>query len=96
VEGIDVIFIGPGDLSVSLDAMGPENAGRLNAAITTIVDVSQKAGKVTGMFRLSPDDVNDWRGLGVSFFVVASDTMFLAAGAAATVAAFKNRVEESQ
>jgi 4-hydroxy-2-oxoheptanedioate aldolase len=96
VDGIDVIFIGPGDLSVSLDAMGPENAARLNAAITTIVEVSQKAGKVTGMFRLSPDDVNDWRGLGVSFFVVASDTMFLAAGAAATVAAFKSRVGESQ
>lgn len=92
VEGIDVIFIGPGDLSVSLNAMGPENAERLNQAIATIVATSEKAGKTTGMFRLSADDVNDWRGLGVSFFIVASDTMFLAAGAQGTVSAFKARM----
>lgn len=89
VDGIDVIFIGPGDLSVSLNAMGPEHAERLNQAITTIVTTSQKAGKVTGIFRLSTNDINDWRGLGVSFFVVASDTMFLAAGAQAIVNAFQ-------
>ncbi|WAH60661.1 aldolase/citrate lyase family protein [Pseudomonas silvicola] len=96
VEGIDVIFIGPGDLSVSLNAMGPENAARLNQAITTIIEVSERAGKVTGMFRMSADDVNDWRGFGVSFFVVASDTMFLAAGAQATVNAFKARLGEGK
>ena len=95
VQGIDVIFIGPGDLSVSLNAMGPENAERLNQAITDIVTTSEKAGKVTGMFRLSADDVNDWRGLGVSFFVVASDTMFLAAGAQQTVNAFKAKIGEN-
>lgn len=94
VEGVDVIFIGPGDLSVSLNAMGPEDAARLNSAITTIIEVSEKAGKVTGMFRMSADDVNQWRELGVSFFVLASDTMFLAAGGHATVNAFKARLEE--
>jgi len=94
VDGIDVIFIGPGDLSVSLDAMGPDDAQRLNDAILEIVTVSRKAGKVVGIFRPSADDVGRWQQHGVSFFILGSDTLFLAAGAQAAVAAFKTAVEE--
>ncbi len=31
VDGVDVIFVGPGDLSVSIDAIGPKGADKLNA-----------------------------------------------------------------
>ena len=34
-EGVDVVFVGPGDLSVSIDAIGPAGADRLAQAIET-------------------------------------------------------------
>ncbi len=44
VEGVDVIFIGPGDLSVSINAMGPAGADKLNAAIEKITARLQERG----------------------------------------------------
>ncbi|WP_117194748.1 HpcH/HpaI aldolase family protein [Rhizobium terrae] len=90
VEGVDVIFIGPGDLSVSINAMGPPGAEKLNAAIITIADAARKAGKAVGIFRPSADDVGRWAGVGITFFMLASDTMFLGASLAAGVAAAHN------
>jgi 4-hydroxy-2-oxoheptanedioate aldolase len=87
VEGVDLIFIGPGDLSVSIDAMGPANAGKLNAAIETIASAARKAGKRVGIFRPSADDIGRWMQSGISFHILASDTMFLGASLAAGVAA---------
>lgn len=86
-EGVDIVFIGPGDLSVSIDAMGPAGAEKLNAAITTITNAARKAGKAVGIFRPSADDVGRWAEAGISFFMLASDTMFLGASLAAGVAA---------
>ncbi len=83
VEGVDVIFIGPGDLSVSIGAMGPAGADKLNAAITRIATAARTAGKAVGIFRPSADDVGQWSKAGISFFMLASDTMFLGASLAA-------------
>ncbi|MFT4000931.1 MAG: aldolase/citrate lyase family protein [Rhizobium sp.] len=83
VEGVDLIFIGPGDLSVSIDAMGPGGKERLDAAIGTIAQTALSAGRAVGIFRPSPDDVGTWAQAGISFFVLASDTMFLGAAMAA-------------
>jgi len=93
VEGVDLIFIGPGDLSVSIDAMGPANAGKLNAAIESIASVARKAGRRVGIFRPSPGDVDQWAKSGISFFILASDTMFLGAGAAAAVTAARDKAK---
>ncbi|MDE1995987.1 MAG: 4-hydroxy-2-oxovalerate aldolase, partial [Rhizobiaceae bacterium] len=74
VEGVDVIFIGPGDLSVSIDAMGPAGKDRLNAAIEIITKAALAAGRAVGIFRPSPDDVGTWSAAGISFYLLASDT----------------------
>jgi 4-hydroxy-2-oxoheptanedioate aldolase len=87
VSGVDVIFVGPGDLSVSLDAIGPAGADKLKQAIETIIVVTLGAKKVAGIFCATPGDVGKWAGTGASFFILASDTMFLGAGVAEGVAA---------
>ena len=87
VEGVDVIFIGPGDLSVSINAMGPAGADKLNAAIEKITSTARAAGKAVGIFRPSADDVGKWSAAGITFFMLASDTMFLGASLAAGAAA---------
>ncbi|TPL58854.1 HpcH/HpaI aldolase/citrate lyase family protein [Mesorhizobium sp. B2-4-2] len=83
VEGVDVIFVGPGDLSVSIDAIGPKGADKLAQAIRRIIDVTIAHGKTSGIFCAEPQDVARWAALGASFFILASDTMLLGAGAAA-------------
>ncbi|CLP65134.1 2-dehydro-3-deoxyglucarate aldolase [Mycobacterium tuberculosis] len=90
VEGVDVIFIGPGDLSVSINALGPEGAKKLEAAILTIAKAARAAGKAVGIFRPSPDDVGKWRDAEITFYLIASDTMFLGAGVASAVSAARS------
>lgn len=90
VEGVDVIFIGPGDLSVSLDAIGPKGAKKLDAAILKITKAARAAGKAVGIFRPSADDIGRWSEAGISFYLLASDTMFLGASLAAGVTVARN------
>ena len=86
-EGVDVVFVGPGDLSVSIDAIGPEHTDRLSRAIETIVASALAHGKAAGIFCTTPQAVGRWSAAGASFFILASDTMFLGAEAAARYAA---------
>ncbi|MDB5556541.1 MAG: 4-hydroxy-2-oxovalerate aldolase [Rhizobium sp.] len=92
VNGVDVIFIGPGDLSVSIGAMGPAGAKKLNAAIETIANAAIRAGRTSGIFRPSPDDIGIWMQSGIRFFILASDTMFLGASVAAGMEAARRKV----
>ena len=77
VEEIDLVFIGPGDLAVSLGVTGSEGRERLDGAILEVVDACRAAGKAVGMFRPDASDIGRWCEKGVSFFIIASDTMFL-------------------
>ena len=49
-DGVDVVFVGPGDLSVSIDAMGPAGAEKLGKAIETIIAAALAHGKIAGIF----------------------------------------------
>ena len=90
VEGVDVIFIGPGDLSVSIGALGPEGKEKLDGAIRSITETALAAGKSVGIFRPTTSDIAAWSASGISFYLLASDTMFLGAAAAENAAAARN------
>jgi len=90
VEGVDVIFIGPGDLSVSIDALGPEGKEKLDGAIRTITQTALAAGRCVGIFRPSTSDIATWFASGISFYLLASDTMFLGAAMAENAVAARN------
>lgn len=94
VEGVDLVFIGPGDLAVSMQAFGPGGTERLEAAMMKTISACRAAGKAVGLFRPSAADVPRWRAAGVSFFIVASDTMFLGAAAASLAAAVRPTAED--
>lgn len=83
VEGVDVIFIGPGDLSVSIGAFGPGGMEKLESAIRQIAAATRAAGRVCGIFRPTTDDIGKWSADGITFYLLGSDTMFLGAGLAA-------------
>jgi 4-hydroxy-2-oxoheptanedioate aldolase len=93
VDGVDVIFIGPGDLSVSIGALGPGGKDKLDEAIKAIGRIARAAGRTVGLFRPSTEDISNWSALGITFFVLASDTMFLGAAVATEVAAARERAD---
>jgi 4-hydroxy-2-oxoheptanedioate aldolase len=68
--------------------MGSAGAAKLDAAIIRITSAARKAGKAVGIFRPSADDVAKWSDAGITFYLIASDTMFLGASlsAGATIA----------
>lgn len=92
VDGVDLVFVGPGDLSVSIGALGPKGADKLGKAIEKIIKATLKAGKAAGIFCGRPEDADRWAKLGASFFILASDTMFLGGGVKAGMDAARDAV----
>jgi 2-keto-3-deoxy-L-rhamnonate aldolase RhmA len=85
VPGIDCLFIGRADLTVSIGAETPDDP-RVVAAVGRIVAAGKAAGVATGMFLPRTGDVAEWRAAGASLFLLQSDHDFLRAGAAALAA----------
>lgn len=79
VPGIDVVFIGPNDLSYSYGDRGRQTA-QVNAAIATVVAAAKKrsipVGRTTGT-----NDIKGHIQQGFQFFQASSELGFLAAGA---------------
>lgn len=86
IEGIDVFFIGPGDLSqdMGLPPAPPFGEPRPAAVVAKVAEAVQKicaAGKIAGTLA-TLDEIPHWREQGVQFFYVHSDP-FLRRGLAA-------------
>ena len=81
VDGIDALFIGRADLTISYGAETPDDAIVVDA-VDRIVAAGKAAGRTTGMFLGRVDDVPMWRDKGARLFLLQSDQDFLLAGAA--------------
>lgn len=75
VDGVDMIFVGPGDLAVSMGV--PMGSPEHSAAVTEILTEVGRAGKLSGLFSLTGDDLPRWRELGATFFLFSGDVSFL-------------------
>ena len=82
VEGIDALFVGRIDLTISLGCNSPDDP-RVVAAVEAIVAACRRAGRASGMFLSRAADVPEWREKGASLFLLASDHAFIRSGARA-------------
>lgn len=82
VDGIDALFVGRIDLTISLGCTSPDDP-RVVDAVERIVASCKQAGRPSGMFLSRAGDVNSWREKGCSLFLLASDHNFLRSGARA-------------
>lgn len=73
VDGVDILFIGPYDLSQSLGFPGQVNNPRVVDAMKIIVEKAKKAGKVIGCFVDTLDDLEMWRNLGLQYLSYSVD-----------------------
>ena len=88
VEGIDALFIGRADLTISYGAETPDDPVVI-AAVERICAAGKTAGRTVGMFLGRMSDVPLWREKGASLFVLHSDQDFLSQGAAGLAAAVR-------
>jgi 4-hydroxy-2-oxoheptanedioate aldolase len=92
VKGLDAIYVGPSDLSISLGyAPGGDKPDEwMMAALKKIVDAARRHKVQPGIHCGAPAYAKKMIEMGFTFVTVGGDTAFLRAGAIAAVAEMKN------
>lgn len=94
VEGIDIIFVGPYDLSSSLGIIGQINHPRVMECIQDICDRANAKGIKVGCFADNVHSAKKLREMGVKFLGYSCDTAIFHNAAAADVAEYLKGMEE--
>ncbi|WP_350029923.1 MULTISPECIES: aldolase/citrate lyase family protein [unclassified Caballeronia] len=79
VDGVDCLFVGRADLSVSMRTFDIEDAAVERATRATL-KAAVSARKAGGLFLGETASVPSWRAAGASFFVIGSDQSMMRAG----------------
>ena len=88
VDGVDVLFVGPGDLSTNMGSMGNPAATNVQQAITAVREAARAAGKASGILAPVRADAERYLADGFTMVAVGSDLGLLARGSDALVASF--------
>ncbi|RAZ90849.1 2-dehydro-3-deoxyglucarate aldolase [Mesorhizobium hawassense] len=88
VDGVDVLFVGPGDLSTNMGAMGNPGAKHVQDAISSVRNAAASAGKASGILAPVKADADRYLADGFTMVAVGSDLGLLARGSDALVASF--------
>ena len=87
LDGADVLFVGPTDLSHSMGMPGQIDRPEFVAALESVVAAATAAGKQAGILLRGPQDVERHLELGFRFIGIGSDLHFVRNSAADAVAA---------
>ena len=78
-EGVDVVFLGPSDLSVALGVPGQPKHPSVLETIEALTGKVVAAGKAAGTVARSPEDYRYWRERGVQLFLNSAGALLLGA-----------------
>lgn len=84
IEDVDMMFIGPADLSQSMGCAFP--SAELDAAIARIIEAGKRHGMAVGLFVGDAAQIPAWHEKGVTLFVCGSDQAMLRKAAAQAMA----------
>lgn len=93
-DGVDVLFVGPTDLSIALGVYGKPDHPKFIEALKATADAAAKEGKAAGILLKNPDEFKKYYDLGYRFIACGSDGGFVRDGACKTVESLK-RLEKS-
>lgn len=77
---VDVLFVGPNDLSQALGAPGDTSSPEYRAALGRVASEAARAGKAAGIMVGRRADVPDLSALGYSFFTTSDRALVLESG----------------
>lgn len=89
VSGVDVLFVGPVDLSASLGVLMEFDNPEFRGAKARVVAACRNAGKAAGIICFGPDKIEDAISEGFTFIGVGSDGGLVAGGMKKIVTAFE-------
>jgi 2-dehydro-3-deoxyglucarate aldolase/4-hydroxy-2-oxoheptanedioate aldolase len=89
IDGVDVLFVGPADLSHSLGIPGRFDSAEYAAALDRVVAACRAHGKAPGILVYDSAVVPDLRDRGFTFIGVGADAALVADGAKRTLAAVR-------
>ncbi len=89
VEGVDGVFIGPGDLAASLGHVGNPAHPEVQAAIKAGIDTLKRVGKPGGVLSPNEEEARRYIEWGFTFVAVGSDMGLLLKNADALRARFR-------
>lgn len=81
LDGIDVLFIGPADLTMSMGIFSQFDHPLFKDAVTAIINAANKAGKATGILIFNPDEYSTYYNQGIRMIACGADATFVAEGA---------------
>lgn len=96
MDGVDVLFVGPSDLTMSLGVFGQIEHPEYKNALKKIMEAVKKAGKVAGILLFDPNDFQEYHDLGFRFFACGSDAGFVAQGAKQMLKALHSNKDNKQ
>ena len=73
VDGVDVVFVGPMDLTTSMGIPGQYGDARFHDALGEVADAAQSAGKAAGILLLDPANLPLCRELGYTSVALGSE-----------------------
>lgn len=85
MPGVDVLFVGPADLSLGLGKIGSFDSPEVMKIVAAVGDACRRHGKIAGI-PCAADQVPKYRALGYSFFNVVSDYRCVMQGMKAALA----------
>ncbi|MCX4140723.1 aldolase/citrate lyase family protein [Paraburkholderia sp. SEWSISQ10-3 4] len=89
VEGVDALFIGPGDLSAALGCMGNLQDERVQTLMRSAAQRARAVGMPIGTLGPSPEMVKSFVEMGYDYVAVGSDLVFMMQQAKAILARMK-------
>jgi 2-keto-3-deoxy-L-rhamnonate aldolase RhmA len=87
LDGVDVLFVGPADLSHAMGIPGEVTNPRFIEALDHVAAVARAAGKAPGMLVRGADEVAGYRARGFTFLGIGADLGLVANGARSQLAA---------
>ena len=92
LDGVDVLFIGPADLSHALGAPGQLDHAEYQAAVESVGRAARAHGKAAGVLLWRPEDADRYVDAGFTFFSVSSEGSLLQAAVRSAADAVRARV----
>jgi 4-hydroxy-2-oxoheptanedioate aldolase len=91
VEGVDVLFVGPTDLSHSMGIIGQVEHPQFVDALRTVASAARKAGKAAGILLRNPAEAARHLEMGYTFIGCSSDAGLLRMAAQSQLAALREQ-----
>jgi 4-hydroxy-2-oxoheptanedioate aldolase len=95
-EGIDMIFVGPYDLSASMGAPGKVGYEFIRDTVDAVLAAAKRHGKLTGIFTKDPAEAKFYADLGMHLVIVGTDIQSFAGVCRGLVAELKLKQTPAQ